>query len=227
MAIVVFALTIGLYAPLWLVLVLALMHRAQTWLFGGCVVSKLERGLGSFSEQTDFLRHAAQRLFGITMSAAQSKVVDYSLLATTLLVSFSKFLLDGGWVTLPELSLVFAASAGLGVSLYISKTSRTNALNVCAGKGSCNKVLASRYSSVAGIKLSDIGVVFYAICLAVLLVSFWQQFLNPLLVYLGMIGFFGSILLVYLQAFVIKAWCRLCLMSAGSATAFMSLVIVV
>lgn len=89
----------------------------------------------------------------------------------------------------------------------------------CSVTGGCNEVLTSSYSTVFGIPLSMIGLFFYfsVFCLAVL-----DAFeVAPLLKWvfrLALPAFIITLVLLYLQAFVILHFCQYCLASAAFVT---------
>jgi uncharacterized membrane protein len=89
----------------------------------------------------------------------------------------------------------------------------------------CSTVAASRYSVLFGIPLSAWGLVFY-VCVLTLVLSMRYQllekvrlgFVRPyvpqLLLVATTLGVVSSVYFIYLQAFVINAWCMYCVVSA-------------
>ena len=86
----------------------------------------------------------------------------------------------------------------------------------CSVTGGCNEVLTSSYSTVFGIPLSMIGMVFYfsVFCLAVL-DAFEVAPLLKWVFWLALPAFVITLVLLYLQAFVILHFCQYCLASAA------------
>ena len=86
----------------------------------------------------------------------------------------------------------------------------------CSVTGGCNEVLTSTYSSVFGVPLSVIGLAFYftVFCLAVLDAFDVARLLNWVF-WLAMPAFVITLVLLYLQAFVILHFCQYCLASAA------------
>jgi len=86
----------------------------------------------------------------------------------------------------------------------------------CSVTGGCNEVLTSAYSEIFGIPLSMIGLVFYftVFCLAVLDVFEVGQLLRYVF-WLALPAFVITLVLLYLQAFVILHFCQYCLASAA------------
>jgi len=86
----------------------------------------------------------------------------------------------------------------------------------CSVTGGCNEVLTSAYSEIFGIPLSMIGLVFYftVFCLAVLDAFEVGQLLRYVF-WLALPAFVITLVLLYLQAFVILHFCQYCLASAA------------
>jgi uncharacterized membrane protein len=86
----------------------------------------------------------------------------------------------------------------------------------CSVTGGCNEVLTSPYSEVFGIPLSMIGLAFYfsVFCLAVL-DAFDVASLVKWIFWLALPAFVITLVLLYLQAFVILHFCQYCLASAA------------
>lgn len=90
----------------------------------------------------------------------------------------------------------------------------------CSVFEGCNEVASSPYSKVGGIPLAAFGVFFYSVVLILSLVLLYRErmFLVRLLQLAGFVGFALSAYFMYLQAFVIGAFCIYCIASAISST---------
>ena len=83
----------------------------------------------------------------------------------------------------------------------------------------CTDVLTSKYSEVAGIPLSWLGLAFYVTIFGLAVFSVFEDPKNdsepPLrtIFYLSGVGLIISALLVGIQAFILKAFCEYCLFS--------------
>jgi uncharacterized membrane protein len=111
------------------------------------------------------------------------------------------------------------ALVGLFVSLYLWFW-KIGLLGVLAcGDGGCETVQLSQYASLAGIPVAFFGVVGYAAMLAVSLAGLHGRAATrawPTLALLALsgAGLLFSGYLTYLEAAVIHAWCRWCVVSA-------------
>src|SRR5262249_21249689 len=83
----------------------------------------------------------------------------------------------------------------------------------------CTDVLTSKYSEIAGIPLSWLGMAFYVTIFSLAVFTIFDESrlasgpLN-LVFYLSGAGLIVSALLVGIQAFILKAFCEYCLLSA-------------
>jgi uncharacterized membrane protein len=118
--------------------------------------------------------------------------------------------------------LVIALLAFIGMvdALYLSM--KRNAGGVpCHITSGCTDVLTSKYSEVAGIPLSWFGLAFYVTVLSLAVFKIFEDPERPsdltprLIFYLSGVGLIISALLVGIQAFILKAFCEYCLLSAA------------
>ncbi len=98
----------------------------------------------------------------------------------------------------------------------------------CTFSGGCEQVLTSKFATIAGVPISWLGVVFYGVVLFLVLTAFAnnQRLPSRFLVGWGAVGFASSAVLTSLQAFVIRAWCQYCLLSALTSTLIFILAII-
>jgi uncharacterized membrane protein len=108
------------------------------------------------------------------------------------------------------------AFVGMVDSAYVAIRSLDQAVLPCTITHGCEEVLNSPYARFSGISIAWLGLVYYAlICLAgVFTFSGFSRTLRFSLVPAGM-AFLFSLTLIYLQAFVIHAFCDYCLLSAS------------
>lgn len=94
----------------------------------------------------------------------------------------------------------------------------------CGAGGECEVVQNSSYAVIFGLPVAACGVLGYSALFAVSLAGLqprWRERRGPtvLLVALAATGAAFTAYLTYLEAFVIRAWCRWCLVSAAIITA--------
>ncbi|MDO8492788.1 MAG: vitamin K epoxide reductase family protein [bacterium] len=84
----------------------------------------------------------------------------------------------------------------------------------------CNTVAKSPYSNIFGIPLPLFGIIFYSLMfLSVFFFAFRKTvFLGGILLALGIVGFAFSLYFIFLQGFIIQAFCIYCLLSAFTST---------
>jgi uncharacterized membrane protein len=97
----------------------------------------------------------------------------------------------------------------------------------CSVITGCDAVLSSEYAYFFGIPLAYLGVLYY-LSVLITVAAYYQLELRILLK--GLVGilsgaFLFSLWLVYLQAFVIHAFCQFCLISATLTTLMFALVL--
>jgi uncharacterized membrane protein len=89
----------------------------------------------------------------------------------------------------------------------------------CSVTGGCNEVLTSAYSEVLGVPLSAIGLVFYVTVFSLAILHVFE--VSPLMrwiFWLALPGFAITLVLLWLQGFVIHHFCQYCLASATFVT---------
>ncbi|MEX1997740.1 MAG: vitamin K epoxide reductase family protein [Candidatus Andersenbacteria bacterium] len=112
-------------------------------------------------------------------------------------------------------ALFVIAILGLLISGYLYITYTSGGPILC-GSGGCEEVRGSAYAHLFGLPTPLYGIIFYVLLgvSAILWTPPWYRRLHfPLLLLTG-IGLVVSIWLTYLEAFVIEAWCRWCVVSA-------------
>ena len=110
-------------------------------------------------------------------------------------------------------------------SFYLTVKHYLNSPLNCSVLAGCDKVTASAYSSIYGIPVSLLGVIFY-ILLFILFFTFLflpvqnlakKQKIVRFIVFAGFLGVVFSAWLLFLQIFIIKALCLYCIISDTAA----------
>lgn len=111
------------------------------------------------------------------------------------------------------------ALAGLADALYLTVEHLTGRSVRCTVTTGCSEVLLSAYATIGGIPLAAFGAAAYftAFSLATL-AAFGYAGARALLALLVAVMFVFSLWLIYLQAFVLHAFCQYCLLSASITT---------
>lgn len=115
---------------------------------------------------------------------------------------------------------VVLATAGFLDSGYLTWKHYSNTSVICRVFEGCDRVLASAYATIGNTPVALFGVFYYGFLLyllAVYLVYKNPMFLKSFAVF-SLVGFLASLWFLYLQIFVIQAFCFYCLVSAVTAT---------
>ncbi|MBI4054271.1 MAG: vitamin K epoxide reductase family protein [Candidatus Doudnabacteria bacterium] len=127
-----------------------------------------------------------------------------------------------GWIVYLILIASFIGFLDAG---YLTYSFYSGQALKCTILASCNVVTSSSYSKVLGLPLSVYGAVFYLTVFGLALIVLDRSRFSflTLIFYLAAGAVLVSLYLVYLQAFVLKAWCFYCVVSAAlSAVIFIS-----
>ena len=116
--------------------------------------------------------------------------------------------------------------AGLADALYLTVQHLEGRSVPCSVTGGCEEVLTSSYAVIAGIPLAAVGATAYfsVFSLATLAIFGYRTagiLLRPLVAVMVLM----SLWLFYLQAFVIRAFCQFCLLSAAITIGLMIVVL--
>ena len=134
---------------------------------------------------------------------------------------------DNNAVAKPPLLAAVVALAGVADAVYLTVKHYTGEKVPCSIVEGCEQVLTSSYAEIAGVPLAAFGALAYftAFSLAILAAfgnrSMWKIFG----VQVVLMAIFTA-WLVYLQAFVIEAFCQFCLVSAAITFTLLSIFIV-
>ena len=108
------------------------------------------------------------------------------------------------------------ALVGLTDALYLTVQHLSGQSVPCSVTGGCEEVLTSSYAVVAGVPLAALGAAAYFSAFSLsILAAFGYRSAAKLLLPLVAVMVLVSVWLFYLQAFVIRAFCQFCLLSAG------------
>lgn len=116
--------------------------------------------------------------------------------------------------------------AGLADAIYLTVEHLTGRSVRCSVTNGCSEVLGSPYAVIGGYPLALFGALAYftAFSLATL-AAFGSQRAGNFLTVLVALMFAMTLWLLYLQAFVLKAYCQYCLLSAA-ITALLVIIVI-
>ncbi|HVF72707.1 MAG TPA: vitamin K epoxide reductase family protein [Chthoniobacterales bacterium] len=105
---------------------------------------------------------------------------------------------------------------GLADAVYLFVVALTGEAAACGGQAGCSEVLGSAYSRVAGIPVAAFGVAGYfaAFSFATFAAFNYPRARGFFAITVGLM-FLGTLWFLYVQAFVLHAYCRFCLFSAA------------
>ena len=116
---------------------------------------------------------------------------------------------------------------GLADAIYLTVEHVTGQSVRCTIVAGCSEVLSSSYAVVGGVPLAAIGAAAYFIVFSLAtLAAFGYRIAGTLLTPLVLLMFLVSLWLIYLQAFVIHAFCQFCLLSAAVTISLTVLVLI-
>jgi uncharacterized membrane protein len=106
--------------------------------------------------------------------------------------------------------------AGLADATYLTVQNLTGETAVCGGSPDCFRVLGSVYSKIAGIPVAAIGAVaYFAVFTFATFAAFGYQRARTFLAVTVFMMFLATLWFLYVQAFLLHAFCRYCLFSAA------------
>ena len=130
-------------------------------------------------------------------------------------------------VTLLYVIIALLSLAGLADAIYLTVEHLTGQSVRCTIIAGCSEVLSSSYAVVAGYPLASIGALaYFSVFSLAILKLFGYRIAGLLLIPLVAVMCLVSLWLIYLQAFVIHAFCQYCLFSAVITFALTALVFV-
>ncbi len=133
---------------------------------------------------------------------------------------------DRGRIILYTVCAVIAA-AGLANATYLTASHLAGETVACLASTRCSEVLASNYATLGGVPLAALGAFgYFTVFSAATLAAFGYESARRVLTITIGVMFLATLWLLYLQAFVIKAFCDYCLLSAAVTFALAGIVII-
>lgn len=128
-----------------------------------------------------------------------------------------------GW----DAAVALVALGGLADAVYLTVEHLTGRSVRCMVVSGCDEVLQSSYATVAGgVPVAAVGAVaYFTVFSLATLAAFGYDGARRLLAPLVAVMFLATLWFLYLQAFVIRAFCTYCLISAAVTTTLAVLVL--
>jgi len=120
-------------------------------------------------------------------------------------------------------TVVILALLGFSLANYIRVTKKTPGTLLCPLEGSCDAVVTSQFSKIAGISVETLGMAYYGLTFVTYLLFILSPTILPgassyIMLGVGATAFLFSIYLTAVQSVLLKHWCTWCLCSAGIST---------
>lgn len=108
------------------------------------------------------------------------------------------------------------AMVGLAEATYLLVLYLTGETAVCGGSPDCFRVLGSAYARIAGIPVAAFGALaYFGVFSFATLAAFGNGHARRFLAFIVGTMFVGTLWLLFVQAFLLHAFCRYCLFSAA------------
>jgi len=142
-------------------------------------------------------------------------------------MSVSEHTVKTNSVAKPAILATVVALIGLADSAYLTSKHFSGAAVPCSLITGCETVLTSSYAEMFGIPTAAFGVFAYFIAFSLaLLTAFGNRKMWNLFGALTIVMAIFTIWFLYLQAFVIKAFCQFCLISAATSLTLLAIFLV-
>ena len=120
----------------------------------------------------------------------------------------------------------FCCLAGLADAAYLAVAAFTGETAACGGQAGCSEVLGSAYAKIAGVPVAAFGVLGYFTAFTFATFAAFSYARARTFFGLTVCLLFGATLwFLYVQAFLLHAFCRYCLFSAAISFLLMGLVV--
>jgi uncharacterized membrane protein len=112
--------------------------------------------------------------------------------------------------------VAIVAVAGLADATYLTVQALTGETLTCGGSPDCFRVLGSSYSKLGGIPLASLGALaYFTVFTFAIFAAFGYPRAPGFLALMTGAMFLMTLWLLYVQAFLLHAYCRYCLFSAA------------
>ena len=113
-------------------------------------------------------------------------------------------------------AIAIVAVAGLADATYLTVQALTGETLSCGGSPDCFRVLGSSYSKVGRIPVAIVGALaYFSVFTLATFAAFGYAHMRKFLALMVGMMFLATLWLLYVQAFLLHAYCRYCLFSAA------------
>jgi uncharacterized membrane protein len=113
-------------------------------------------------------------------------------------------------------AVAIASLAGLADATYLTVQALTGETLTCGGSPDCFRVLGSSYAKVGGVPVALIGALaYFSVFTLAIFAAFNYTRVGKFLTLIVGVMFLATLWLLYVQAFLLHAYCRYCLFSAA------------
>ena len=125
-------------------------------------------------------------------------------------------------------AVAIVSVAGLADATYLTVQALTGETLSCGGSPDCFRVLGSSYAKVGGIPVAMLGALaYFSVFMFATFAAFGYARAPKFLALMVGMMFLGTLWLLYVQAFLLHAYCRYCLFSAATTFLIAGLLIAV
>src|ERR1700745_1315934 len=113
-------------------------------------------------------------------------------------------------------AVAVVAAAGLADATYLTVQALTGETLTCGGSPDCFRVLGSSYAKVGGVPVAMLGALaYFSVFTFATFAAFGHGWGRKFLALTVGVMFMATLWLLYVQAFLLHAYCRYCLFSAA------------
>ena len=113
-------------------------------------------------------------------------------------------------------AVAIVAVIGLADATYLTVQALTGETLSCGGSPDCFRVLGSSYNKVGGIPVAMLGALaYFTVFTFATFAAFGYRRAPKFLIFIASAMFLMTLWLLYVQAFLLHAYCRYCLFSAA------------
>jgi uncharacterized membrane protein len=118
--------------------------------------------------------------------------------------------------TILYMAVAIVSVAGLADATYLTVQALTGETLSCGGSPDCFRVLGSSYAKLGGIPVAMVGALaYFSVFTLATFAAFGYARVPKFLALMVGIMFLATLWLLYVQAFLLHAYCRYCLFSAA------------